>query len=107
MFQLPFIEFILYTLVNLFFFFLIVQIAAYSVFYMYRVSRTAQIHLATTFGVLGLLLAGIHYLGRYNTLLTDQVNIFQKSVVHGLSFTDKFVNIRSKEHTSELQSRFD
>ncbi|MEJ8777273.1 UPF0182 family membrane protein [Pseudogracilibacillus sp. ICA-222130] len=93
MFQLPFIEFILYTLVNLFFFFLIVQIAAYSVFYMYRVSRSAQIHLATTFGVLGLLLAGIHYLGRYNTLLTDQVNIFQKSVVHGLSFTDKFVNI--------------
>src|SRR5699024_5749694 len=55
MFQLPFIEFILYTLVNLFFFFFIVQIAANSVFYMYLFSRTAQIHLSKTFYVLDLL----------------------------------------------------
>src|SRR5699024_2625802 len=27
------------------------------------------------------------------TLLTDQVNMFQKSVVHGLSFTDRWMNI--------------
>lgn len=92
-FQLPFIQFILYTLLNLFFFFLLIQIGAYSVFNMYRMSRHAQIHLATTFGVLGVVLAGIHFLGRYNTLLTDQVNLFQKSVVHGLSYTDKLINL--------------
>src|SRR5690625_1144678 len=92
-FELPFIQFILYTLLNLFFFFLIIQIGAYSVFNMYRMSRHAQIHLATTVGVLGIVLAGIHLLGRYDTLLTNQVNLFQKSVVHGLSYTDKLVNI--------------
>src|SRR5690625_2545748 len=92
-FILPFIEFVLYTLLNLFIFFLLIQIGAYSAFHMYRLSRHAQIHLATTFGLIGLSLAGIHLLGRYNTLLTDQVNMFQKSVVHGLSYTDELVNL--------------
>src|SRR5699024_1130106 len=66
-FELPFIQFILYTLLNLFFFFLIIQIGAYSVFNMYRISRP-QIHLATTFAIMGIILACIHFLGRYNTL---------------------------------------
>ena len=92
-FQLPFIEFILYTLLNLLFFFLLIQIGAYSVFNMYRISRYAQIHLATTFGFLGIVLALIHFIGRYDTLLSNQVNLFQKSVVHGLSYTDKLVNL--------------
>src|SRR5699024_7915020 len=39
MFQLPFIEFILFTLVNVMVFFLIIQIGAYSAFHMYRISR--------------------------------------------------------------------
>src|SRR5699024_9380602 len=82
-FELPFFQFILYSLLNLLFFFLLIQIGAYSVFNMYRISRHAQIHLATTFGLLGIVLAGIHFLGRYDTLLTDSVNLFQKSVVHG------------------------
>src|SRR5690625_6235160 len=60
---------------------------------MYRMSRHAQIHLAVTFSLIGIFLAGIHLLGRYKTLLTDQVNLFQKSVVHGLSYTDKLINI--------------
>ncbi|HLS66769.1 MAG TPA: UPF0182 family protein [Pseudogracilibacillus sp.] len=92
-FVLPFIEFILYTLLNVFIFFLMIQIGAYSAFHMYRVSKHAQIHLASTFALIGLLLAGIHLLGRYKTLLTDQVNLFQKSVVHGLSYTDKLINV--------------
>ncbi len=92
-FELPFIQFILYTLLNLLFLFLLIQIGAYSVFNMYRISRHAQIHLATTFGLLGIVLAAIHFLGRYNTLLSNQVNLFQKSVVHGLSYTDKIVNL--------------
>jgi uncharacterized membrane protein (UPF0182 family) len=93
MFVLPFIEFILYTLLNLFTFFLLVLVGAYSVFRMYRMSRYAQIHLASYLGIIGILLAGIHYLGKYNTLLTNQVNMFQKSVVHGLSYTDQLINI--------------
>src|SRR5690625_5504555 len=56
-------------------------------------NRSAQVHLGVTIGSIGLLLAGIHFFGRYDTLLTDQVNMFQKSVVHGLSYTDNFVNI--------------
>lgn len=93
MFVLPFIQFIIYTLLFLFIFFLILELAAYSVFHMYRMSKHAQIHLAVTIGVIGMLLAAIHLLGRYHTLLTDQVNMFQTSVVHGLSYTDKLINL--------------
>src|SRR5699024_8902517 len=59
-FELPFIHFILYTLFNLFFFFLIIQIVVNSDFNMYRISRHAQIHLATTFGVILIILVCIH-----------------------------------------------
>ncbi|MFC0301633.1 UPF0182 family protein [Virgibacillus soli] len=93
MFILPFLQFILYVLLGLSIFFLLLEIGAYSVFHMYKKSRTAQLHMGITLGVIGLLLAGIHVLAPYGTLLTDQVNIFQKSVVHGLSFTDKLINI--------------
>ena len=92
-FILPFIQFILYTLLNLAVFFLLIQAGAYSVFNMFRMNRSAQIHIGVTIGSIGLLLAGIHFLGRYDTLLTDQVNIFQKSVVHGLSYTDQLINV--------------
>src|SRR5699024_11640789 len=94
-FILPFIQFVLFTLLNLAIFFLLIQAAAYSVLNIYRMNRSAQVHLGVTIGSIGLSLAGIHFFGRYDTLLTDQVNMFQKSVV------------RSEEHTSELQSRFD
>lgn len=93
MFVLPFVQFIIYTLLNIFIFFLVVQLVAYSVFHMYRISKPAQIHLASTIGIIGLLLALIHLLGRYHTLLSDQVNLFQTSVVHGLSYTDELINI--------------
>lgn len=92
-FVLPFIEFVLYTLINLLIVLLLVQIGAYSVFRMYRLSKGAQVHLATTAVIFGLLLAGIHYIGKYNTLLTDSVNMFQRSVVHGLSYTDQLINV--------------
>jgi len=93
MFVLPFVEFVIYTLLNAFVLFLVMQLAAYSVFKMYRDSKHAQIHLASTIGIIGLLLATIHLLGRYQTLLSDQVNLFQTSVVHGLSYTDQLINI--------------
>lgn len=93
MFVLPFIQFILYTLLTLSVFLLLIQASAYSVFHMYRVNRGAQVHLASTFVLMGLFLGGIHYLGKYDTMLTSFVNIFQKSVVHGMSYTDKVINV--------------
>lgn len=99
MFVLPFIEFIIYTLLNLFIFFLVIQLIAYSIPLsktkesLLQTNRTAQIHLATSIGMIGLMLAGIHLLGRYHTLLSNQVNMFQESVVHGLSYTDHIINV--------------
>src|SRR5690625_2278783 len=58
-----------------------------------KLNRTAQLHLGATLGAIGLLLAAIHYLGRYETLLSNQVNLFQNSVVHGLSYTDELINV--------------
>ncbi|MGM8213056.1 UPF0182 family membrane protein [Virgibacillus sp. W0430] len=92
-FILPFVEFIAYVLFGLTFFFLVVLISAYSVFHIYRMNRSAQIHLGVTIGALGILQAGMHLLEPYGTLLTNQVNIFQKSAVYGLSYTDKLINI--------------
>nr|WP_284139635.1 UPF0182 family protein [Virgibacillus sp. LDC-1] len=92
-FVLPFVEFILYVLLGLSIFFLFIEIGAYSVFNMYLKSRSAQFHLGITLAVIGVLLAGLHLLAPYGTLLTNSVNIFQDSVVHGLSYTDKVINI--------------
>lgn len=92
MFILPFVKFIIHILLGLGIFLLLMEIGAYSVFNMYRMSRSAQLHMGITLAFIGLLLAGTHILAPYETLMTDQVNIFQKSVVHGLSFTDKVIN---------------
>lgn len=93
MFVLPFIKFILHVLLGLVIFYLLIGIGAYSVFQMYRRSRLAQFHLGFLFVCIGLILAGIHVLAPYETLLTNHVNIFQTSVVHGMSYTDKLINI--------------
>lgn len=92
MFVLPFVKLILYILLGLAIFFLLIEIGAYSVFHMYRMSRSAQWQLGITLGLIGLLLAGTHLLTPFESLLTNRVNMFQKSVVHGLSFTDKMIN---------------
>ncbi|MFD2046498.1 UPF0182 family protein [Ornithinibacillus salinisoli] len=93
LFVLPFIKFILNVLLGLGIFFLLTEIGFYSAFHMYRMSRSAQLHMGITLGFIGLLLAGLHVLAPYETLLTNQVNIFQESVVHGLSYTDEVINI--------------
>ncbi|WP_346426792.1 UPF0182 family protein [Virgibacillus sp. YIM 98842] len=92
-FILPFIKFIVYVLLGLAIFFVAIEIAAYSVFHMYRMSRSAQLHMGVTLSFIGILLAGLHVLAPYETLLSNNVNIFQNSVVHGLSYTDDLVNI--------------
>ncbi|MCP3026384.1 UPF0182 family protein [Halobacillus sp. A5] len=93
MFELPFLQFAVFTLLGLAFFLLLIEMGFYSSFRMYRQSRSAQVHMGATLGVIGLLLAAWHVLEPYETILTNQVNIFQESVVHGLSYTDEVVNI--------------
>ncbi|WP_087974335.1 UPF0182 family protein [Oceanobacillus rekensis] len=93
MFVLPFLEMIINILLGLGFFMLVVVVAAYSVFNIYRMNRSAQIHLGLTIAIIGVLLAGTHLLSPFQTLLSNQVNIFQESVVHGLSYTDRIINI--------------
>lgn len=93
MFVLPFLQFVIFVLLGLTIFFLLVEIGAYSVFHMYRENRSAQLHMGITLGIIGILLAAFHFLSSYGTLLTNNVNIFQDSVVHGLSYTDKLINI--------------
>lgn len=93
MFVLPFLKFTMYVLLGLSIFFLLLEIGVYSAFHMYRMNRSAQLHMGITLGFIGILFAGLHVLAPYETLLTDHVNIFQKSVVSGLSYTDKMINI--------------
>src|SRR5699024_5950562 len=78
-FILPFLIFIIYVLLGLSIFFILIEIGAYSVFNMYRMSRSAQLHMGVTLSFIGLLLAGTHILAPFESLLTNQVNIFQKS----------------------------
>jgi len=92
-FVLPMLNLVVFVLLGLSIFFLLVEIAAYSVFGMYRMSRSAQLHLGITLGLIGLLLAGFHLLQPFGTLSTTQVNLFQESIVNGLSYTDDVVNI--------------
>ncbi|WP_188457014.1 UPF0182 family membrane protein [Virgibacillus oceani] len=93
MFVLPFIQFVVYLLLGLGIFFLLLEIGAYSVFKMYRLNRPAQLHMGITLAVIGLLLACIHVIAPFGTLFTNQVNLFQESVVYGLSYTDDVINI--------------
>ncbi|WP_188206440.1 UPF0182 family membrane protein [Alkalibacillus aidingensis] len=90
---LPFLEFVINLLLGLTVFMTIIVGLAYSVFNMYRESRLAQLHLGISIALIGLFLAANHLLEPYGTLLTDQVNVFQRSVVHGLSYTDAVINI--------------
>src|SRR5699024_9562223 len=93
MFVLWFLEIVLNILIGLAFFMIILIGAAYSVYNMYRLSRSAQFHIGLSIIILGVLLALTHLLSPYRTVLTNNVNLFQDSVVHGLSFTDQYVNI--------------
>lgn len=92
-FVLPFIKFIVFLLLGLSIVYFLFEIAAYSVFKMYRLSRSAQIHMGVTLAVIGLLLACLHVLAPYETLLTNGVNAFQDGVVYGMGYTDELINI--------------
>lgn len=93
LFVLPFLRFIVSLLLGLGIFYLIAVLGSYSVFSMYRINRSAQLHIVIAVAVIGILLACTHLLAPYGTLLTNEVNAFQDSVVYGLSYTDEAVNI--------------
>ncbi|WP_084710766.1 UPF0182 family membrane protein [Ornithinibacillus californiensis] len=93
MYTLPVLEIALNLLLGLAIFYFLIEAGFYSVFGMYRKSKKAQVHMGVTLGFVGLLLAGLHVLAPYETLLTNQVNIFQESAVYGLSYTDQLINI--------------
>lgn len=93
MFVLPFVEFVVYLFLTMAVLALLVEIGAYSAFHMYRMSKRAQLHIGVTIGVIGLMIAAIHFLQPYHTLLSNEVNLFQTSVVYGLSYTDALINI--------------
>lgn len=93
MYTLPVLKIALNLLLGLAIFYFFIEAGSYSVFGMYRKSKKAQIHMGITLGFVGLLLAGLHYLEPYETLLTNKVNIFQESAVYGLSYTDQLINI--------------
>ncbi|TFJ92674.1 UPF0182 family protein [Lentibacillus salicampi] len=90
---LPMLNLVVFVLLGLSILFLLVEIGAYSVFHMYRMSRSAQLHLGVTLGFIGLMLACFHLLQPYGTLSTTHVNLFQESIVNGLSYTDDVINI--------------
>lgn len=90
---LPFIQFTISLLIGLGIFLLMIEVGLYAIYNMYRINRTAQIHIGTTLGIIGLLLAAGHLLEPYGTLLTNRVNAFQDSAVYGLSYTDEVINI--------------
>ncbi|MCA0970715.1 UPF0182 family protein [Halobacillus litoralis] len=92
MFVLPFIEMALSIVVGLAIFFFVMEVAFYSVYSMYSKSRGAQVHMGVTLAIIGVLLAAQHVLEPFHSLLTNQVNAFQDSVVHGLSYTDAVIN---------------
>ncbi|RLL46941.1 UPF0182 family protein [Oceanobacillus piezotolerans] len=93
MYVLPFLQFIINLLLSFSILLLIMEVLAYSVFHMYRMSKTAQWQLGITILITGILVAASHLLAPFETMLTNQVNMFQESVVHGLSYTDRMINI--------------
>jgi len=92
-FTLPFLNFLIGMLLGLFVVLSLIQAAAFSVFQLYLRERSAQIQLSISVIMLGVLLALHHLLAPYETLLSNNVNVLQQSVVYGASFTDRVINI--------------
>lgn len=93
MYVLPFLQFAINLLLSLSIFTLVLVIGAYSVFHMYRMSKVARTHIGVTILITGVLVAATHLLSPFESLLTNRVNLFQSSVVHGMSYTDRIINI--------------
>lgn len=92
-YTLPLWNFILGLLLFLVIIGLIFKALLYSVRGLIQHSARAQRHLLVSVILLGIILAAQFMLNPYERALTNQVNWVQESVVYGISFTDKYVNI--------------
>lgn len=72
---------------------ILVKLIAYSIHEFIKHSRRAQRHFIVSIVLFGVVLATKFFLSPYEKALTSKVNLFQQSVVEGVSFTDKYVNI--------------
>lgn len=92
-YTLPMWNFVLGLLLFLIIAGLVIKALFYSVRGLIQHSARAQRHLFISVIALGLVLAAQFLLNPYERALTNQVNWLQESVVYGISFTDKYVNI--------------
>lgn len=92
-YTLPMWNFILGLLLFLIIAGLVVKALLYSLRGMIQHSSRAQRHLFFSVIALGVVLAAQFLLNPYERALTNQVNWVQSSVVHGISFTDRYINI--------------
>ncbi|QZT32931.1 UPF0182 family protein [Caldalkalibacillus thermarum TA2.A1] len=95
-YSLPFWNFVVSSLLGLVIVILIIQGTAYGLAKLLWRDRGARVQFTLSVMLLGVLLGTKHFLGRYDTLLSDTINGFQqKSVVYGASYTDVVINIPS------------
>lgn len=93
-FTLPFWNFVVNTLFSLMLIIIVIQALAFSVFQLYLRNRSAKIQMSVSVLLFAVLLAIRHFLSRYDTLLTDSINVLlQKSVLYGASYTDTLITI--------------
>ncbi len=92
-YTLPLWNFIIGVLLVIFGAHIAVKLIVYSVHEFIKHSRRAQRHFILSIVLFGMVLAGNYFLAPYEKALTSKVNVFQQSVVEGISFTDKYVNI--------------
>lgn len=92
-YTLPLWNFIIGVLLVIFGANIVAKLIAYSIHEFIKHSRRAQRHFIVSTVLFGVVLAGKFFLAPYEKALTSNVNFFQKSVVEGVSFTDKLINI--------------
>lgn len=93
-YSLPFYQFVVNTLLSLVTVVLIIQGSVYGLSRLFWSDRGARLQLTVSILLFGLLWGSRHILERYDTLFSDNLNIFQqKSVVFGASFTDTVITL--------------
>lgn len=92
-YTLPLLNFIIGVLLVIFGANILIKLIVYSIHEFIKHSRRAQRHFIMSIILFGFVLALNFFLAPYEKAFTSNVNFFQKSVVEGVSFTDKYVNI--------------
>ncbi|PWA11214.1 membrane protein [Pueribacillus theae] len=72
---------------------LVIKLSFYSIYELIKHSQRAQRHFLSSVLLFGIVVALKYLLAPYERALSNSVNLFQDSVVVGVSFTDKYVNI--------------